>query len=92
MTTINVKFDLPDILGVKLDIVCEQSAPIKFEVAETLLKFLHKHQVVSYDGMGDDLGHERGDHSRRLSDVLARYGVSNLTYSIDGEPEIAIRP
>jgi hypothetical protein len=83
MNNVKVAFDLPDILGVKLDFLCENPTPSDVEVADALLKFLDEHKVVSYD--------EPIDADLSVIEALARYGVANVMYSLDGGPQVPLR-
>lgn len=83
MSTVKVEFDLPDILGVRLDVICENPTPNDVEVADALLKHLDEHKVVRYEHSVESVP--------SVTEALARHGVANVKYSFNGGPQILLR-
>lgn len=90
MTTLHILYDLPEVRQNKLDVVCAHPKPDDREVAEALIKVLHPDEITPFGGPTDKI---RGDQPDRVPDpveVLARYGISNVMYSVDGKPQVTI--
>ena len=91
MTTVHIRYDLPEVRGNKLDAVCDHDYPDDREVAEILLTVLHANEVAPLSGISDKYRGEASDRPPRAIDVLARYGLSNVMYSVNGLELVRIR-
>lgn len=90
MTTIHILYDLPNKRQNKIDVVCEHPKPDDREVVEALIKVLHADEIAPFGGPTDKIRGDKPDPVPDPVDVLARYGISNVMYSVDGKPMVTI--